>query len=155
SRPSAGWWARWCWPAPLMIPPFPTRSSPPRDRPSGPRRAARRSSGASRDRRRAGGRGTPLGWKRCSDYNGRDRRLRPAFGHRARLGEGGEVLLRLLDVLGQGALQPKARFAGLGRACGAGGEIAAQHQLGIAMALLGGGAEPALGGLPVHRRLMA
>jgi hypothetical protein len=64
-------------------------------------------------------------------------------------GQCGEICLGFLDGLGGGLLEPRARLRWVWLAGGAFGEVAAEHQLGLAVAELGGGAESALGGRPV------
>ena len=61
----------------------------------------------------------------------------------------GEICLCFFDALGGGLLEPRARLRWVGLGGDPFGEVAAEHQLGLAVAELGGGAEPALGGRPV------
>jgi hypothetical protein len=70
-------------------------------------------------------------------------------------GQCGEICLGFLDGLGGGLLEPRARLRWVWLAGGAFGEVAAEHQLGLAVAELGGGAESALGGRPVLGQVMA
>jgi hypothetical protein len=57
-------------------------------------------------------------------------------------GKLGEVDLGLGHALREGSFQPKTCFRPIALARNAAGEITAKHQLGIAVAQLGGGAEP-------------
>jgi hypothetical protein len=63
----------------------------------------------------------------------------------------GEICLGFFDALGGGLLEPRARLRRVWLAGDAFGKIAAEHQLGLAVAELGGGAEPTEGGRPVLR----
>ena len=66
----------------------------------------------------------------------------------------GEIGLCFFDALSGGLLEPQARLRRVWVAGGAFGEIAAEHQLGLAVAQLGGGAEPTLRGLPVFGQIV-
>src|SRR5215472_1548894 len=88
-----------------------------------------------------------------SDHDRHHRRLGAIVGVR-RFREAGEILLGLVDALGHGALQPEARLPRLAVAGGTGCEIAPQHQLRMAVALLGSGTKPALGGRAIGGDLM-
>jgi len=75
----------------------------------------------------------------------RDDRREPGCRRRQR----GDVGLDLLDTLGGGLLEPRARSRRIRFAGDAFGEITAEHQLSLAVPQLGRGAKPALCGRPV------
>lgn|SRR5262245_36522158 len=72
-----------------------------------------------------------------------------------RCGKLHEIGLGLGDALREGSFQPKACFSRVALARNAAREIAAEHQLGMAMAQFGGGAEPALRGRSVDSTIFA
>ena len=63
--------------------------------------------------------------------------------------QGRQIGLGFFDALSGRVFEPRARLRWVWLAVDAFGEVAAEHQLGLAMAELGRGAEPALGGRPV------
>ena len=71
------------------------------------------------------------------------------------MGERSEIGLRFGDPLSGGLLQPHPRLHGVRLAGDPAGEITAEHQLGLAVAEIGGGAEPVLGGRPVLGKIVA
>src|SRR5262249_12542135 len=60
-----------------------------------------------------------------------------------------EIGLGLEDALREGSFQPEACFRRVALARNAAREIAAEHQLGMAVAQFGGGAEPTLRRRPI------
>src|SRR6202030_2800534 len=71
-----------------------------------------------------------------------------ALLHRRR-GQGRQIGLCFFNALSGRLLEPQSRLCRVWLAGGAFGEVAAEHQLGLAVAQLGRGAETALGGNPV------
>ena len=77
------------------------------------------------------------------------RRVRDDRRELGRRRQRGDVGLDLLDTLGGGYLEPRARSRRIRFAGDALGEITAEHQPGLAVPQLGRGAKPALSGRPV------